>query len=262
MNQKERRIYLIQQLLKEAKQYQNIEIPKEEPAQKQLLRSLLNVRAPYPVEPEFLKIQDVYLSEEIRRKGIVEAGSLEPVRPGSRLYLWQGDITRLNADAIVNAANSAMLGCFQPCHSCIDNIIHTMAGVQLRQKCSELMQAQGHEEPAGQAKITPGYNLPCRYVLHTVGPVISGALRQKDCEVLAGCYQSCLETAVENGCRSIAFCCISTGVFHFPQKEAAEIAAETVTRFLEKNDFIQQVIFDVFTDEDRRIYEKVLVCYS
>ncbi|RGY97965.1 protein-ADP-ribose hydrolase [Clostridium sp. AM58-1XD] len=258
MKQDERRTYLIRTLLEEMPQYRGMGIPFDESGQKRLLRSLMNLRPPVPAAQDFLDIQDKYLSEEIRKKGITDSVSLRPVDDGGRIFLWRGDITTLKADAIVNAANSALLGCFQPCHSCIDNIIHTYSGIQLRMACSELMKAQGYEEPPGRAKITPGYNLPCRFVIHTVGPVVSGNLRKRDCELLAGCYQSCLELAVRNGISSIAFCCISTGVFCFPQDKAAEIAVETVSRFLERNMSITQVIFDVFTERDFDLYRKLL----
>ena len=256
--QEERRIWLIRQLQKEMPQYQELAVPKGEEEQWRLLRSLFNVRPPYPASEEFLKVQDAYLTEMVRERGIVDGESLPPVRKDARISLWQGDITRLRCDAIVNAANSALLGCWQPCHSCIDNIIHSLSGVQLRIKCNEIMQAQGHEEETGKAKITPAYNLPCRYVLHTVGPIISGPLRKKDCELLEDCYRSCLELAAQNGLKSVAFCCISTGVFHFPQEKAAEIAVETVEHFLKKENSVQNVIFNVFTDRDLEIYRGLL----
>ncbi len=258
MNQEERRLYLINALIDEMPQYKGTKIPSDEIGQFQLLRSLFNVRQPYPASLEFLTVQDTYLSEKIKQRGIVKASFLKPIKANNRIFLWQGDITALQCDAIVNAANSAMLGCFQPCHTCIDNIIHTLSGVQLRIKCKEIMQEQGHEESTGMAKITPGYNLLCKYVLHTVGPIISGNLREKDCELLASCYQSCLELAAANGVKSIAFCCISTGVFRFPQDKAAQIAIETVTKFLEENHTISQVIFNVFTDKDLSIYHELL----
>ena len=256
--QEERRIWLIRQLQKEMPQYRELAIPKGEEEQWRLLRSLFNVRPPYPASEEFLKVQDAYLTEMIRERGIVDGESLPPGRKDARISLWQGDITRLHCDAIVNAANSALLGCWQPCHSCIDNIIHSLSGVQLRIKCNELMEAQGHEEETGKAKITPAYNLPCKYVLHTVGPIISGPLQKSDCDLLAGCYQSCLELAVENGYRSIAFCCISTGVFHFPNDKAAEIAVRTVTSFLDTRKEDIRVIFNVFKDVDLHIYQTLL----
>ena len=180
--QEERRIWLIRQLQKEMPQYRELAVPNGEEEQWRFLRSLFNVRPPYPASEEFLKVQDEYLTEMIRERGIVDGESLPPVRKDARISLWQGDITRLHCDAIVNAANSALLGCWQPCHSCIDNIIHSLSGVQLRIKCNELMEAQGHEEEIGTAKITPAYNLPCKYVLHTVGPIISGPLQKSDCD--------------------------------------------------------------------------------
>lgn len=258
MTQEERRIYLIKALLDEMPQYKKTEIPDDETGQWKLLRSLFNVRPPYPASADFLKIQDEYLSEMIRKRGIVDCASLTPTGADPRICLWQGDITTLRCDAIVNAANSALLGCWQPCHSCIDNIIHSLSGVQLRAECNKIMKAQGHEEAAGTAKITHAYNLPCKYVLHTVGPIVSGILRKRDCELLAGCYQSCLELAAANGIRSVAFCCISTGVFHFPQSQAAKIAIETVSHFLETDSSICQVIFNVFTDKDLAIYQSLL----
>ena len=261
MTQKERRLFLIQSLLEEQPQYQKMEIPGDEEEQKRLLRSLMNLRHPFPVQPEFLDVQDAYLKEETLRRGIVDCRELSAAGAEGvkrRLFLWQGDITRLKADAIVNAANEALLGCFIPCHSCIDNIIHTCAGVQLRLACHRLMREQGRPEPTGRAKITPAFNLPSRYVLHTVGPVISGPLREQDCRLLAGCYSSCLELAAKNGLRSVAFCCISTGVFRFPQEKAAEIAVETVKRFLEQDDTVEQVIFNVFTDRDLELYRRQL----
>ena len=256
--QKERRIWLIRELQREMPQYQDIRIPVTEEEQWNLLRSLFNVRPPYPASQEFLKVQDEYLSELVRSRGIVDAESLPASELDPRITLWQGDITTLRCDAIVNAANSALLGCWQPCHSCIDNMIHSLSGVQLRIKCNEIIQEQGHEEETGTAKITPAYNLPCKYVLHTVGPIISGPLRKEDCDLLADCYQSCLELAAGNNVRSVAFCCISTGVFHFPQQRAAEIAVETVKQFLETDSSIDRVIFNVFTDRDLTIYQKLL----
>ena len=256
--QEERRIWLIRELQREMPQYQDIRIPVTEEEQWNLLRSLFNVRPPYPASQEFLKVQDEYLSELVRSRGIVDAESLPASELDPRITLWQGDITTLRCDAIVNAANSALLGCWQPCHSCIDNMIHSLSGVQLRIKCNEIIQEQGHEEETGTAKITPAYNLPCKYVLHTVGPIISGPLRKEDCDLLAGCYQSCLELAAGNNVRSVAFCCISTGVFHFPQQRAAEIAVETVRQFLETDSSIDRVIFNVFTDRDLSIYQKLL----
>lgn len=256
MTQTERRNYLISALLKEQPQYSEIEIPSNEQEQKTLLRSLFNIRMPIPVTDEFLTVQDSYLQEEIRQKGITALSDLEPVQKG--IYLWRGDITTLQCDGIVNAANSGMLGCFCPNHGCIDNAIHTFAGVQLRLACAKQMKRQGHEEEAGKAKITLAYNLPCRYVLHTVGPIVHGWLASKDKELLASCYRSCLELAEQNGLTSIAFCCISTGEFHFPNDKAAQIAIETVKKYKEQTHSEIEVIFNVFKELDYDIYRELL----
>ena len=258
MTQEQRRIYLIQALLAEIPQYRLVQIPEEAEAQRRLLRSLMNVRPPMPAAPRFLEAQDAYLCQERAARGVVDGEALPPTEANRRVVLWRGDITALRVDAIVNAANSALLGCFQPCHACIDNLIHTRAGVQLRLACNALMRAQGHEEPVGGAKITPGYNLPCRYVLHTVGPMIAGPLRAEDCALLESCYRACLELAARRRLRSVAFCCISTGVFRFPQEKAAEIAVKTVSRFLEGEKSLQRVIFDVYTDLDFALYQRLL----
>ena len=209
---------------------------------------------------EFLRVQDEYLRAELEAKGITDVDSLTPVRRG--LYIWRGDITTLRCGAIVNAANSGMTGCYVPNHRCIDNCIHSYAGVELREYCAELMRSQGHEEPTGGAKITPAYNLPCRYVLHTVGPIISGRVTRRDEELLASCYRSCLKLAAENGLESVAFCCISTGEFHFPNERAAEIAVKTVEEFMQKESSVRKVIFNVFKDRDEEIYRKLLGAYS
>lgn len=258
MNQNERRIFLIQELLKEreAKNYGTVSIPGDKEGQKQLLRGLMNIRAPQKISLQFEKIQNEYLTEETARKGIVALESLRPAAPG--IYIWQGDITTLQCDAIVNAANSGMTGCYVPNHRCIDNCIHTFAGIQLRIACDKMMEKQGHQEPTGQAKITPAYNLPCKYILHTVGPIIYGKLSKKDCELLASCYNSCLELAAENGLESVAFCCISTGEFHFPNEKAAEIAVLTVKKFMGKKTSVKKVVFNVFKDLDKKIYERLL----
>ena len=256
MTQMERRLYLISELLKEQPRYEGMEIPESEEGQKRLLRSLFNIRLPKPVGKEFLAVQDAYLQEELKEKGITELSDLKPLQQG--IYLWQGDITTLTCDAIVNAANSSMLGCFVPCHGCIDNAIHTFSGVQLRLACEAMMEKQGHEEPTGSAKITPAFNLPCRYVLHTVGPIVRGWLTKKDRELLASCYRSCLELAEANGVRSIAFCCISTGEFHFPNQTAAEIAVKTVKEYRAQTGSRMEVIFNVFKETDFNIYRKLL----
>ena len=196
------------------------------------------------------------MQEETRKKGVTALSDLEPVQKG--IYLWRGDITTLQCDGIVNAANSQMLGCFCPNHGCIDNAIHTFAGVQLRLACAELMRKQGHEEETGKAKITPAFNLPCRYVIHTVGPIIRGQVTKSDKNALASCYRSCLELAEQNGVKSIAFCCISTGEFHFPNDKAAEIAVQTVKDFKSQTHSEIEVIFNVFKDIDYKIYRELL----
>lgn len=258
MTQSERRLFLIQELLLEFPQYRDIQIPDSGEEQKRLLRSLMNIRPPQSVSRTFLEVQDVYLSEEVAEKGITDSALLPGSPRDKRLVLWRGDITSLKIDAIVNAANSALRGCFVPCHSCVDNIIHSVSGIQLRLACDELMRAQGHEEPTGRAKITPAYNLPSRFVLHTVGPVVRGMLTKDKCRQLADCYRSCLFLAAEKGLKSVAFCCISTGEFHFPQKEAAKIAVQTVTEFLQKDTRIERVVFNVFKQEDWNIYREIL----
>ena len=256
MNQEEKRQYLIRYLLAEQPRLRAMTLPAEETEQRRLLRSLFNIRLPGAVSEEFLRVQDEYLREETRRKGITELSALTSAEPG--LYLWQGDITTLRCDAIVNAANSGMTGCYQPCHNCIDNCIHTYAGIQLRNACASRMEAQGFEEPTGQAKLTPAYNLPCKYVLHTVGPIVQGRLTERHEALLASCYRSCLAAAEENGCKSIAFCCISTGVFGFPQGRAAEIAVHTVRAYRANQHSEIEVIFNVFRDEDYGIYRALL----
>ena len=256
MNQTEKRLFLIRSLLDEQPRYRDMDIPSTEPEQRQLLRSLFNIRMPANISDSFLKVQNEYLQEELRRKGITELSDLTPIEHG--IYLWQGDITTLACDAIVNAANSGMTGCYQPCHNCIDNCIHTYAGVQLRKACAEIMEKQGYEEPTGQAKITPAFNLPCRYVIHTVGPIVQGQLSKRHEELLGSCYHSCLAIAEENGCKSIAFCCISTGVFGFPQRRAAEIAVQTVRSYIAETNSSIEVIFNVFKNEDYEIYRELL----
>lgn len=256
MNQPERRHYLIQYLLKEHPEYQDMNIPAGKQEQKLLLRGLMNVRMPQNANAEFLTVQDAYLKEETERKTITRLLDLKPVQEG--IYLWQGDITALECDAIVNAANSGMTGCYVPNHRCIDNCIHTFAGVQLRLECARIMLEQGYEEPTGQAKITKAYNLPCNYILHTVGPIIQGKLTKRDEELLASCYRSCLELAEINRIRSIAFCCISTGEFHFPNQKAAEIAVQTVMEYRRKTGSRMEVIFNVFKDLDKEIYGELL----
>lgn len=256
MTQSERREYLLSALLKEQAQYSKIEIPSNEQEQKALLRALFNIRMPLPVSDEFLTIQDAYLQEEVKQKGITIVSDLQPLQPG--IYLWQGDITTLECDAIVNAANSQMLGCFYPNHDCIDNAIHTFAGVELRAACAELMEKQACEEEAGRAKITPAFNLPSKYILHTVGPIISGKLTNRDGQLLQSCYRSCLELAEKNKLQSIAFCCISTGEYHFPNDKAAAIAIRTVQAYKSQAKSEIEVIFNVFKELDYDIYRQLL----
>ena len=253
MGQTERRKYLIEYLLSERKLA--AAIPADADEQKRLFRALVNVRMPDAVSEAFLQVQDAYLQEELRRKGITDIAGLTPVSPG--LYLWQGDITTLRCDGIVNAANAQMLGCFCPNHGCIDNAIHTFAGVQLRQACAEIMKRQG-DEPPGRAKITKAYNLPCKYILHTVGPIVYDRLTKQHETQLADCYRSCLTLAEENGLQSLAFCCISTGEFRFPNERAAEIAVQTVADYKRQTNSGIQVVFNVFKQCDHDIYARLL----
>lgn len=257
MNQEERRRYLIEELLRERPSCRRQEIPADTDRQKVLLRGLMNVRHPAPISQKFIEVQDAYLQEDAEAKGITDVEKLTSMQPG--LYLWQGDITTLKCDAIVNAANSGMTGCYVPNHRCIDNAIHTFAGVELRLVCEELMEQQGYPEPTGQAKITPAFNLPCRYVLHTVGPIIAEQVTKHHRELLASCYRSCLELAAENNLESVAFCCISTGEFHFPNDLAAEIAVQTVKEFMARKTSVKKVIFDVYKDLDKEFYTRLLV---
>ena len=258
MTHNEKREYLIKVLLSELPRYGDVKIPDNEDEQKKLLRSLMNIRSPRLISEEFLKVQDEYLRGEVEIKGITDSASLPASSLDSRLVLWRGDITTLKIDAIVNAANSALRGCFVPCHSCVDNMIHSVSGIKLRLICDKIMNEQGYDEPTGRAKITPAYNLPSKYVLHTVGPIVSGHLTDQHCRQLADCYQSCLELAADSGLKSIAFCCISTGEFHFPQKKAAEIAVQTVKEYLNTDIRIEKVVFNVFKQEDYDIYRELI----
>ena len=252
---------VLRTLLDERMEYAGLQIPDSLSEQRRMMRTLLNVRPPHPVSEDLIKAQDRELQRQLADKGIVALSDIMPCRVDGRLRLWQGDITRLQVDAIVNAANSALLGCFVPMHRCIDNAIHSAAGVQLRLACDRLMQAQGHPEPTGRAKITDGYNLPARYVLHTVGPIVRDTEptpRQE--RQLADCYRSCLALADAHDLQSIAFCCISTGEFGFPQKRAAEIAVSTVRAYLDATvaTGINSVIFNVFKDDDLSMYRNLL----
>ena len=260
MKRSEQIHYLNEALLEEMPQYRREagRLPQDTESQRYFLRCLMNVREPRALSSRFLQAQDELLQAEREEKGIVHVADLPAVPGDERIVLWQGDITRLDADAIVNAANAQLLGCFRPGHNCIDNVIHSAAGLQLREECASIMRAQGHEEPTGQAKITKGYNLPAKHVLHTVGPIIEGPLTEKDRELLASCYRSCLKLAEENRLKSVAFCCISTGVFRFPKEEAARIAVSTVRGYLEKGT-IEKVIFCVHGEENLRIYQNLLL---
>ncbi len=254
MTQKERREFLIKYLIDENRTHSELSVPEDEKEQATLLRALMNVRSPMEIGDDFLKVQDEYLKERAKEKGIISLENLSEIK--DNIYLWQGDITRLQADAIVNAANSGMTGCYRQNHNCIDNCIHTFSGVQLRLKCSEIMEAQGYDEPTGTAKITPAYNLPSDYVIHTVGPIVQGKPKNTQCAELKSCYDSCLKLASEYNLESIAFCCISTGVFGFPKKDAAEIAVSTVKEYQQSHNI--KVIFNVFGDEDFEIYNNLL----
>lgn len=256
MNQAERRLYLIRALLDECGAGSAVSIPAEAESQRQFLRALFNTRHAAPASDEFLKVQDDYLKEEIARNGITDADALNYSADG--IAVWRGDITTLRCDAIVNAANSQMLGCFCPNHGCIDNAIHTFAGVELRLYCAQMMQEQGHSEPTGMAKLTPGFNLPCKYILHTVGPIVNGLVKDADSAALRSCYQSCLDAAADAGLKSVAFCCISTGEFCFPNKLAAQIAIDTVRAHKATGNDKIRVIFNVFKQMDEGIYNLLL----
>ena len=245
--------------------------PQTEKSQRRLLRSLMNVRPPAPLNADFVREQDILLQEEAQEKGIVTLRDMPTVAdiseknltpqgaPADKIIIWQGDITRLATDAIVNAANSALLGCFIPCHGCIDNAIHSAAGLQLRIACNNIMTQQGYEETTGQAKITPAFNLPCKYVIHTVGPIIDAGFEptKNQCALLESCYKSCLKAAAKKNLASIAFCCISTGEFHFPNKKAAEIAVRAVSDWLKAGNNAT-IVFNVFKDADADIYREIL----
>ena len=232
-----------------------MELPATRAEKEWLFRALRNIWEPREMPASYWAMQDQYLRENLAEKGVTKLSDLQEV--ADQIYLWQGDITTLEVDAIVNAANSQMMGCFIPHHACIDNAIHSQAGLQLRLACQHLMAEQGHPEPTGQAKLTRGYNLPASYVIHTVGPIIEGQVSQADQVLLVSSYQSCLELAVEKGLQSLAFCCISTGEFRFPNQLAAELALETVREFLKNHPQIK-VVFNVFKDQDLAIYQALL----
>ena len=248
--------YLNARLLAEMPGLEVERVPDDETSQRKLLRALMNVRPPMPLDENFLKLQDELLSAEVSERGIVKLEDIPNVAP--KIKIWRGDITRLEVEAIVNAANSQLLGCFVPLHGCIDNAIHSAAGLQLREACNKIMTAQAHDEPTGSAKITSAFNLPSKFILHTVGPIIpSDRVPNVDEEnLLAACYESCLKLAANNNLKSVAFCCISTGEFHFPNRRAAEIAIATVKKFLATHEL--EVVFNVFKEHDEKIYRELL----
>ena len=257
VNQMQRRKALIQMLLSEQpERYRGISLSSGQEMQRRLLRALLNLQEPVPASTELLRAQDEYLLNEPSRMVVTDADALRELQPG--ICLWRGDITTLRCDAVVNAANSALLGCFCPNHGCIDNAIHTYAGMQLRLACKAIMDAQGYEEKTGTAKLTPAYNLPCRYVLHTVGPIVRGQVTEEDERLLASCYRACLDLAAKHALRSVAFCCISTGEFHFPHEQAAQIAIRTVSSHEAVRQGRIRVIFNVFKEQDEAIYKRLL----
>ena len=263
MTQAERLDFLVEAFKVDSEHYKDIQTPADTDGKRRVLRSLMNIRMPKRMNGTVLAVQDEYLRERIKENGIVTLSDIPVIRDG--LSIWQGDITRLAVDAIVNAANSQMLGCFVPMHTCIDNCIHTFAGVQLRAECARQMNelrgkyGAGYEQPTAVPMLTDAYNLPAKKVVHIVGPIVQGRLTPALETTLADCYQNTLDLCAENRLRSIAFCCISTGVFHFPNKKAAEIAVETVEKWLsEHGGRIDRVIFNVFKDEDKAYYEKLL----
>ena len=273
MNQNERLDYLVEQFKEDSVQYRDLETPADPAGKKRILRSLMNIRIPRMMAPSILAVQDEYLQERNRESGIVRISDIPTIADqGSRhphadiISIWQGDITRLAADAIVNAANSQMLGCFVPMHTCIDNCIHTYAGIQLRAECDRQMTAlrkeygADYEQPTGVPMLTDGYNLPAKKVVHVVGPIVTGRLTKDLEQNLADCYRNTLDLCLKNDIRSVAFCCISTGVFHFPNLKAAEIAVRTVTDWLDQRpDIMERVIFNVFKEEDKQYYEQELL---
>ena len=263
MTQSQRLDYLVEAFKEDSRQYRDLETPEDPAGKRRILRSLMNIRMPNALDEEILTVQDDYLRERIRENGIISASEIPVIRDG--MSLWQGDITRLQVDAIVNAANSQMLGCFVPMHTCIDNCIHTFAGVQLRAECNRQMTllrrkyGRDYEQPTAVPMLTEGYNLPAKKVVHIVGPIVQGRLTPAHERALADCYTNTLELCMENGLQTVAFCCISTGVFRFPNQRAAEIAVRTVGDWLYAHKGkIRQVIFIVFKDEDKAYYEKLL----
>ena len=265
MTQEQRLDYLVEQFKEESGEYAGLRVGGSGEEKRRVLRSLMNIRMPRELDEETLRVQDEYLKERAAEKGVVTLADIPCIVGHSHLSVWQGDITRLAVDAIVNAANSQMLGCFVPMHTCIDNCIHSFAGVQLRAECARQMgilrakYGRSYEQPAAVPMLTDGYNLPAKKIVHIVGPIVEGRLTKKLEQKLADCYTNTLDLCAENGLRSVAFCCISTGVFRFPNDRAAEIAVQTVTDWLAAHDGqMERVIFNVFKDEDTRLYEKLL----
>ena len=263
MTQEQRLDYLVEAFKADSEEYKDLQTPTDMEGKKRILRSLMNIRMPGKMDDAVLRIQDEYLKERIQENGIVELSDIPVIRDG--LSIWQGDITRLAVDAVVNAANSQMLGCFRPCHSCIDNCIHTFAGVELRAECDRQMRklrgryGRDYEQPTAVPMLTEGYNLPAKKVIHIVGPIVPDRLTPALERDLADCYRNTLDLCAENGLCSVAFCCISTGVFRFPADRAAEIAVESVTAWLENNSGkVDRVIFNVFNDRDKGYYEQLL----
>jgi O-acetyl-ADP-ribose deacetylase (regulator of RNase III) len=263
VTQEERLDYLVEEFKTDSGEYRNIDTPKDTEGKRRVLRSLMNIRMPRNISSDVLRVQDEYLKGRSEEKGIVTLSDIPEIRKG--LSIWQGDITRLSVDAIVNAANSQMLGCFVPMHTCIDNCIHTYAGVQLRAECSRQMNqlriryGRDYEQPTAVPMLTDGYNLPAKKVIHIVGPIVQYKLTPMLENDLADCYRNTLDMCKETGLKSVAFCCISTGVFRFPNRRAAEIAVETVTSWMSEHpEEMERVIFNVFKEEDRAIYEDLI----
>ncbi len=261
--QEERLNYLLEEFKTDSDQYKNIDIPENINDKQDLLRSFMNIRMPKKMPDEVIKVQDEYLSDCVNEKGIVKLSEIPVTK--NNLSIWQGDITRLEADAIVNAANSQMLGCFVPMHTCIDNQIHTFAGIQLREECHchmnrlRIKYGRDYEQPTAIPMLTDAYNLPAKKVIHVVGPIVSGQLTADLEKNLADCYTNTLNMCMENGLKSVAFCCISTGVFHFPNERAAQIAVETVEKWsLQHPDSMDRIVFNVFKDVDKKYYEELL----
>ena len=259
MTQQARLSFLVKGLVEEyTEKYkdEHIEIPNDEAEQFTLFRALCNIRAASAMPIEWMKVQDEYLNTLALEKGIVRIKDMKEREP--QIYLWQGDITRLSVDAIVNAANNQLLGCFAPNHKCIDNAIHTFAGIELRMECARMIEYMDMPEKTGVARKTYAYNLPASHVIHTVGPIIYDTVTELEKEQLSSCYKSCLELANAYSLKSIAFCCISTGEFRFPNELAAQIAIDTVRTYLKETNSKIQVVFNVFKDIDYDIYNKLL----